>query len=242
MRGRARKGAYVVLGSVLLAVGASVPPASGAATTTIAAWQMNESTGATAMLDASGNGIDGQIGSAVRTGVHVNGSTAYRWPWAKPAAPPPKPERLVKAFDGRLNPGTRDFAVTIRFKTSQNFGNMIQKGQAGNAGGYFKWEIPNGELKCLFRGRVDGRFRGRIVRSGETRLNDGKWHTVRCERLSDRIVMTIDGSTVYTKRGWTGNISNNVPLTIGGKSHCNQVKVTCDYFTGYMDWVSIQAG
>jgi hypothetical protein len=234
--------ALTAAGLALLAIGAAVPAASGVATTTIANWQLNESSSASTMLDSGPNGINGTIGPAVLTGVSQSGAIAYRWTSVKPAAPPPKPERLVKVFDSRLNPGTRDFAVTIRFRTTHSYGNMIQKGQSGNSGGYFKWEFPNGELKCLFKGRGPaGGLISRTVRSGSTRLNNGAWHTARCERLSDRIVMTIDGSITYTTMGWTGNISNSVPLTIGGKSNCDQVKVTCDYFAGDMDWITIQA-
>ena len=32
-----------------------------------------------------------------------------------------------------------------------------------------------------------------------------------------------------------------MPLTIGGKVDCDQVKVTCDYFAGDIDWVRIEA-
>ena len=70
-----------------------------------------------------------------------------------PTAPPPKPERLVQVNDSRLNPGNRDYAVTVRFRTTRSYGNMIQKGQSQTPGGYFKWEIPSGILMCLFRSR-----------------------------------------------------------------------------------------
>lgn len=76
-------------------------------------------------------------------------------------------------------------------------------------------------------------------------LNDGAWHTVRCERTADRVAMTVDAGTgaQITRRalGITGNIANASPLTIGGKASCNQTTVTCDYFTGDIDFVSIQA-
>jgi hypothetical protein len=53
--------------------------------------------------------------------------------------------------------------------------------------------------------------------------------------------MTIDGTVTHTTFGKTGIISNNVPLTIGGKSQCDQVTITCDYFAGDIDSVLIQA-
>jgi len=56
--------------------------------------------------------------------------------------------------------------------------------------------------------------------------------------------MTIDIGTpdqrVRTANGWTGNIANNVPLTIGGKVNCDQYITTCDYFVGDIDWVTIE--
>jgi hypothetical protein len=205
---------------------------------------MGEPSGATVMTDSSGNRLNGTIGSAVRTGVSMagaDGRTAYQWAFTQPNAAPAKPERLIKVpDDSRLDPGTRDYAVTIRYKTTQAFGNLLQKGQSGASGGYWKFQAPKGVLSCLFRG-ADG---SRSVNSGVA-LNDGGWHTVRCERTADRVTMTVDAGTTkqITRRalGVTGNISNANPLTIGGKANCDQIKVTCDYFTGAIDYVRIQA-
>jgi hypothetical protein len=246
MRGHARAVTSLVVSWVammgMLTVG-PVTPAHAAATTTLANWQMNESPGARTMIDSSGNGINGAIGSAVRTGVFINGATGYDWPFSSPTMPPPKPERLVQVADSRLNPGTRDYAVTVRFRTTNSFGNMIQKGQSGAPGGYFKWQIPSGELSCLFRGRSStGAVLSKSVNSGSKKLNDGAWHTVRCERTADRVTMTIDGTTTRTAIGPSGSISNTVPLTIAGKVNCNQISVTCDYFTGDIDYVKIEVG
>jgi hypothetical protein len=224
----------------VLAVGTATP-AKAAATEVLADWQMNEPAGATVMTDGSGNGIVGAIGSAVQTGAVFDGATAYRWPFVGPNLPPPKPERLVQVADGRLNPGTRDFAITMRFRTTRPFGNMIQKGQSGSTTGMFKWQIPNGVISCQFRGLdTNGTMLSRSVNSGSTPLNDGAWHTVRCERTATRVTMTIDGTTTRTAIGPTGNITNNVPLTIAGKLNCNQVTITCDYFTGDIDFVRIE--
>jgi hypothetical protein len=228
----------------MLAVGVALPatPANAAATITIANWQMNEPPGATVMLDSGGNGINGTIGSAVQTGYTFNGATGYHWVFTSPTKPPPKPERLITVADGRLNPGSGDYAVTMRFRTTKTFGNIIQKGQAGASGGYFKWEIPHGVLKCVFRGvNSSGKFLRKEVNSPTT-LNNGQWHTVRCERTSTKVTMTIDGTTTVQANGQSGNISNNVALTIAGKSNCNQDTVTCDYFTGDIDWVKIERG
>ena len=37
----------------------------------------------------------------------------------------------------RLNPGSGNFAVEFRMRTTHSFGNVIQKGQAGSKGGYW---------------------------------------------------------------------------------------------------------
>jgi hypothetical protein len=241
-RPRAARALIVVMAMGVLAIGAA-SPAGAAATTVLADWQMDEPPGAQTMVDSSGNGIDGAIGSAVLTGVVFDGATGYRWPFTRPNEPPAKPERLVQVPDGRLNPGSGDFAVTVRFRLTNSFGNIIQKGQSGARGGYFKWEIPNGRLMCLFKGvGAGGGFLVRSVNSGTIRLNDGAWHTVRCERTSSGVTMTIDETTTLTTSGWSGNISNNVPLTIGGKLNCDQNRITCDYFTGNIDFVRIETG
>ncbi len=73
-------------------------------------------------------------------------------------------------------------------------------------------------------------------------LNDGQWHTIRCERTATKVVMTIDGTKKRTGNGATGAITNTSVMTIGGKVNCDQVKVTCDYFVGDIDYVRIEKG
>jgi hypothetical protein len=160
----------------------------------------------------------------------------------KPNQPPADRQCLVTVFDDRLNPRRHAFAVTVRFRTTRSFGNVIQKGQAGSPGGYFKWEIPKGRLTCLFRGVVDGTKVGRAVNSGARRLNDGAWHTVTCKRTRSGLVMTIDGRTTRRATGWTGRIANPRPPSIGGKYNGDQDRVTCDYFVGAIDYVTITRG
>ena len=232
------------LSTVLSVVTAT--PAQALSPVLLADWEMNEPPGAQVMVDSSGNGINGAIGSAVQTGSLVSGATAYSWDHLDSNAPPPKPERLVQVNNSRLNPGSRDYAVTVRFRTTHSYGNIIQKGQSQTPGGYFKWEIPKGILMCLFRSRdQNGNLLGQksVLSPASMPLNDGVWHTVRCEKTVDRVTMTIDGTTtVQSSRGTIGSISNNSPLTIAGKLDCDQVDTTCDYFAGDIDYVHIEAG
>ncbi len=223
------------------------PPVGAAANGLVAHWEMNEPVGATTLTDTSGNGIHGAIGSAVATGtVSADGSVGYYWDPTRPNEAPAKPERLVTVDDGKrlaspVNPGTADYAVTVRYRTTAQYGNLIQKGQSGSKGGYWKLQQPKGILACLFRG-VDG---SKAVNSGVP-LNTGEWHTVRCERIGDTVKMTItfpDGTQKIRRGlGVTGSIGNAAPLTIGGKLKCDQVTVTCDYFSGHIDYVKIQKG
>ena len=231
----------VALVGVVTAVVACEP--SGA-DVTIALWQMNEAPGTRTMVDSGPKHMNGSIGSAVQTGVAFGGgATGYRWSTTDPDAPPVKPERLVRVSDSRLNPGSRDYAVTVRFRTTRNHGNMIQKGQALTPGGYWKWEIPNGRLFCLFRSRdSQGRLLGERGIRAPRALNDGAWHTVRCEKTPDRVTMTIDGgSPVRSSASEIGPIANSMPLSIAGKVQCDQIQDTCDYFSGDIDWIRIEA-
>lgn len=217
--------------------------ASAAGWSTLADWSMDEPSGATVMADSSANGIDGTIGSGVLTGRVEGETTYYRWPHRPPNQPPADPERLIQVSDGRLNPGTDDYAITVRFRTPHSFGNILQKGQAGSPTGYFKLEIPNGNLRCVFRGLDAG---GNLVRasvgSGSVALNDGLWHTARCERSGTTMILVVDGSVLGRRSVPLLSVSNSRPFTIGGKLNCDQITVTCDYFSGDIDSVRIEVG
>jgi Laminin G domain len=219
--------------AVGLVAGASVGVAS-ALGGTIADWEMNEPAGATRMLDSSGSGLTGTIGSGIVTGVVTEGATGYRWPSANRWGGV-HPERLIKVDSSRLNPGTADFAVVLRFYTA-SFGdqNIIQKGQARTSGGM--WKIP------LFDGKVGCNFKGSVHRSAiwsRQTVADNTWHTVRCERRSSGVTLILDGGRPRTNPQWTGNIANTWPLSIGGKPKCDPPNVGCDYFVGRIDRVVV---
>lgn len=222
------------LTAAFVAVAAFAVPASAA---TLANWQMNEGPNASVMVDSSGH-VNGTIGSAVVTGFTFNGATGYHWPFTSPTAPPAKPERIVQANSSTLNPGSGNYTVTLRYRTTKHFGNIVQKGQAGSAGGYFKVENPHGQINCVFRGVVSGKLVRKAVTSPAV-LSDGAFHVATCTRTANALTLTIDGSVVDTAHGSTGNISNTRPVTIGGKLNCDQINTTCDYFTGDIDYITI---
>lgn len=215
------------------ALGAAVLLAASpaaAAPSPVASWEMNEPSGVT-MTDSAGT-HDGTIGADVV----LSGGT-YRFPWVKPGSVY-RPQHIITVPNApELNPRTNDWAVTTRFRTTKPFGNLMQKGQAGSPGGYFKMQAPKGVVSCLFRGSSGSKS----VNSGVA-LNDGAWHTVRCARVGASITMTIDGTKVRTATGATGTIANTVPLAIGGKPNCDAVTVSCDYWVGELDFVRIDVG
>jgi Laminin G domain len=218
-----------------LAIAAAAPVS--ASSSTVARWEMNEPAGAHTMKDSSGHNRNGSF-QDVTTGATFDGATGYRFSYAKPNQPPANPGRVVQVpNDSSLNPGTRNFSITVTYRTTHSFGNLIQKGQSGAKGGYFKIQLPNGIAQCLFRGAS-----GSIAVGSGRALNDGQWHTLHCQRTSTAVTMTVDGKVTGKKSGATGTISNSSPLTIAGKLNCDQVKVTCDYFAGDVDRVQLDAG
>ena len=72
-----------------------------------------------------------------------------------------------------------------------------------------------------------------------TPLNDEQWHDLTCVLTSTGVTMYVDGELRNRKNGPTGTIDNNFPMTIGGKIDCDQIDVTCDYFSGQIDYIKI---
>lgn len=212
----------------------------------VADWQMNEPAGADTMTDASGNGITASL-----TGLSVvlNGEF-YDFNENDKPNKTYAPEHIVRVpHTEALNPGTGTYAVEFRYRTDRPYGNIVQKGQAGARGGYWKFQLPQGEVSCLFRGPSGSnsvRYQSEKVYAGGLtgRLDDDQWHTVRCERFFDSrgegLRMWVDGQVIGTNRGGTGTMANKEPVYIGGKGYCNQVTITCDYFGGEIDWVRIE--
>ncbi|MEV6300214.1 laminin G domain-containing protein [Actinoplanes sp. NPDC051861] len=221
--------------TVLVLTAVSYPGSASAAVVSpyeVAVWTMDEAPGSTRMIDSSGRGHHGRIGSEV--GLHSSG---YRFERLEPDTPPTHPQHLVVVpHSDALNPGSRNFSVTVRLRTTNKFGNIIQKGQATVAGGSFKLQIPNGRVECTYRGS-----KGTMELFAPYRINDGVWHVVRCVRVSSGIAMFIDGRQVASRAGWTGPIANTWPVSIGGKLDCDQREVGCDYYAGDLDYILIEA-
>jgi hypothetical protein len=224
----------LLLVTVLLATAASAGVESAyGAWTAVALWGMNEPPGANFMIDSKGS-HDGTIGDEVITGVVDGAVTGYRWPGPDPGVE--DAQRLVEV-DGGLNPGRRPYRVTIRFKTTDNNFNIIQKGQALTNGGMWKIEMEGGRANCLFRGAAG---RAGIGSAQSLTLTDGEWHTIRCERLRRSVRIIVDDHAPRSQARRTGRIANSFPVVIGGKSNCNPPNTSCEYYRGMLDRVVIR--
>jgi PKD repeat protein len=131
-----------------------------------------------------------------------------------------------------LNAGNRDVHVTFSMKTAsvpdEPDYDLFRKGEA--PGPEYKVEMqPNGQISCHFTGS-----RGAVTVQDGPDLHDGKWHTVSCDKLSDRVVLTVDGTT-YSKSKTVGSISNGYDVIIGAYPRG-------DFYEGVLDEISFSTG
>ena len=199
-------------------------------------YEMDEAPGTTVMHDSGPHGLDAPVDpTGVGSGVGFDGATGYFWTHRAPEAPPPSPERIIQIPDNpNLEPGNGPFTIELRYRTKENFGNITQKGQAQSQGGQWKIQAPQGIPSCLFDGSA-----GQVATGAKTPLNDEQWHNVTCALTSTGVTMYVDGELRNRKNGSTGTIDNGIPMTVGGKINCNQVTITCDYFSGQIDYIKI---
>lgn len=212
-------------------------PTAALATTTSAVWNLDEPVGATTMVDSSGNGLNGTIGSGVLTGEPTDASLGYRFPAVTDGLK--HDEHLAVVADNPLlDPGSGDLSVTVRLKTGAGNQNIVQKGQANMTGGYWKIDMNKGIPICLFRD-------GAQVTSSKTwgaTIWDSKYHTVTCAKTGNVVSISVDGRTAKKNVKTIGTIDNTKSLSIGGKLYCNPPAVGCDYFVGVIDSVKIDRG
>jgi hypothetical protein len=203
--------------------------------------ELNEPAGSNVASDSSGFGHDGAIGSHIK----MNGSYANIDRHSPDANIYYGADHLIMipdAADDSLDPGTGNFVVEFRFRSTVKFGNVIQKGQATTAGGQVKFQQPKGFMSCMFKSP-----NGQAAIKSSIATNDGQWHVIRCERTPTQVSLYVDGVFNKRIRHTTGNINNTKPWTIGGKFDCDTSDPTvgadsCDYFAGDIDWVRITKG
>jgi hypothetical protein len=219
---------------------ASLPGTAEGVGTVTADYEMNESQGSTVMTDSSGNGLNGTIVASdqITTGVlEYDGSIGYHWLRKAPNEPPADPSRIIQVPDNiNLEPGSgfNTFTIEIRYRTKENFGNITQKGQATSKGGQWKIQNPQGRPSCLFKGSI-----GRVSTRVPTAINDNLFHVLTCVLTPTRVTVLVDGVEVNHHNGSTGTVDNSIPMTVGGKINCDQINVTCDYFSGDIDYIRI---
>lgn len=227
-----------VIGAVVLTVALSTTWSAASAAVpddVVGVWELDEPAGAQVLLDAGPQALHGTIGSSVQRGASIAGATSHVFSTVDPDRSPVDPGRLdVVAHDPRMNPGPGDFAVTVRLLTTRPQGNVVQKGQASSAGGYFKVDMDDGRVACLFTGDV-----GTLHVRSSARIDTGRWTEVRCHRSATALSLYVDGVLVHRRVGVAGAVANTWPLTIAGKSSCNQVTVGCDYYSGAIDRVTL---
>ena len=180
-------------------------------------WHMDETSGTT-MKDATGNHpgslhtVDlAQVGVA-STGYRFNGTTSF--------------VRIPNAPD--LNAGPRDVHIAFSMNTTTVPAvpdyDLFRKGQA--PGQEYKVELqPDGSVTCYFKGDL-----GSTTATSSPGLQDGQWHDIRCEKFSNSVVLTVDG-TKYTKSKAVGSIANDFDMIVGAYP-------TGDFYRGLMDELS----
>jgi hypothetical protein len=183
--------------------------------------------------------------------------------------PTTNPSLCPNGVTSEMNPGTSTFIVTVRLlirKQSDSFGNIMQKGQTGSPTGFWKIQLDGGGgyVFCGFRSIVGGVTTNGGVRdkiNSTAYLANNQWHDVTCERgytmvngqwttfVSTTVCSVFGTVTCTTARQMqpvgqmVGDITNNVPLTIGGKANCTAATQDhdCDYFVGDLATVMIQS-
>jgi hypothetical protein len=203
--------------------------------------QLNEPASSRVANDSSGMGHHGAIGGHVR----MNGSWAD-WDRHSPADwVYYGGEHLIMvddAPDGSLDPVSSFFSVEFRYRSTDKFGNILQKGQARAPGGQIKFQQPKGYVSCMYKSPTN-----QAAIKTNVPLNDGQWHTIRCDRPATEVRLYVDGVFHKRIRKSTGTINNAKPWTIGGKFECDPDNPdhgadSCDYFPGDIDWLTLSKG
>jgi hypothetical protein len=230
-------GKLVIASGAALALGAVVvTPAQGS--TVVAMWGMNEKAGSHVLVDSGPNHLNGTIGSHV-----LLSGTAHTFPSIRRGTGGTvDPQHLDLVSSPMLNPGTATFTVTFRLRVpsvAASSGNVMQKGQSGTVGGFWKVQLDDGQGKilCSF---VSPTGAGSVW--NPKIIADNQWHVVTCQRTPTYVATIVDGVSATIKHQ-VGNISNTWPLSIGGKSSCTATKGhDCDYFIGNIDYVEVLKG
>ena len=214
-------------------------PANAAINRPVAIWQMNEPAGSRTMVDSSGNGLNGIIGASVQEGTALaGGGTGYRFPYIRPNTPPADPEHLaVVPHSNAAQPGHR----RLRGRVPDAHHPLLRQRhpEGPGRGGGRLLEVPAAQRQDLLPVPGLGREQHRLRRvDGQGQRRQLAHGPLRAHRLDGH--HDIDGVVTGRNRNATGTIANTRPVTIAGKGNCDQVEITCDYFSGDIDYVRIE--
>ena len=67
-------------------------------------------------------------------------------------------------------------------------------------------------------------------------LSNGAWHVATCTRTATGLTLTIDGKSSRRRRAAPATSPTRVRSRSAASSNCDQIKTTCDYFTGDIDY------
>jgi hypothetical protein len=226
MAANGRRSHRRLAGVVATAAALAFPAVATPASTLVAQWHMDETTGTT-MKDSAGSN-PGTLHSVTLGRAGVSG-TAYGFDGAHSYVTVPS--------DGSLNPGSSPitFTVHVRYTVTPPSGpttdyDVLRKGVSATSGGFYKLEIrPDNRAICRFAGSS-----GDVSVHTGPALNDGNWHAVSCTRTAQAVTLTVDGHA-YTSAHAAGRISNSAALVIGAKPGS-------DYYRGDLDEVTVRIG
>jgi hypothetical protein len=252
-----------VVAAMVMALMASSP--AWAALVKAADWQMDEKLDETSgtfgpMLDSSGNNNNGtpkNVVQGVQEDIDGDGeaeSTYYRFNGLTT-----DPSRVEVPDADSLDPKANDITLTARVKVNgtsldDDSYDVVRKGFITTEGGDYKMEIKRvkadptiGRLHCFFRGTLEDGTDDSVARVARPDVVDGSWHTLRCEKTSDKVVATVDPGTPsersFTTMGSADSIENANDVWVGAKTVTltrRGVERGDDVFDGWMDFVSIE--
>jgi hypothetical protein len=203
----------------------------------LARWRLNQNS--STVLDASGNGFDGQIIGVPGVDYEfqsVNGSNFTTFT-GKAA--------FIEFGDlGGIQFGLRDFAVeaTIRYSSTSLADSVIAFFGRDCYSSYWAFYLINGILgfqvgnSRFYPNGVDGDFQ-RI--GSPSSLADNKWHRVQALRLDGSCYMLVDNNPVALAMDCSYDIAPGGSLLVGAQYCALREYSTIEYFVGDMIDVSV---
>ena len=207
----------------------------------IADWRLDESAGATTMVDSSQSGglNNGKIVS-VQTGVAgLAGGRAYQFNGSGSYVHVPDADAL--------DPGAKPITLTATVRIADepmkdDSYDLVRKGISATAGGNWKMEINRrdsapsvGQLRCVFKGILDNGAKSEVMKIATPDIADGRVHRVQCIRTETIVRAVVDGR-VFEKVQRSGSIANSEPVIVGAKMPGD------DVLLGVLDQVTISIG